>query len=179
MTTMTVESGIVRPPWIPSRAVLRRAFVLALVIGSALTAVNQFGAVAGGATFEALPMALVFLTPFVVIAISQMLGIRRAIRDAAQGRSGHVPREAFLVAVRSHGIPRRAVVVGILAGGVNTAISAVAGYLESGTLGPLPTALLAQAFTLPIIFGSLSQTLAYRRAVASISSRTPGTASRS
>ena len=38
--------------------------------------------------------------------------------------------------------------------------------IEGGDLGALPLPLLAQAFSLPILFGVLSQAIAYRRAIA-------------
>ncbi len=67
--------------------VIRRAGIVALVLGSVLTLANQSGAIFGGGTVQVLPLVLVYLTPFVVVTVSQVLGIRRALLDAGRGRA--------------------------------------------------------------------------------------------
>ena len=68
--------------------VLRRSAILALIIGSALTWINQFDALFGSDTIQILPLLLAYLTPFAVIAISQLAAIRRAWVDA---KKKHTP----------------------------------------------------------------------------------------
>ena len=150
----------------PLRPILLRAGVVALVIGSALTLINQSSALFGAARLEVLPLALVFLTPFVVVAISQILGFRQAGRDLADGTSSPPLNEPFLATVTRHGIPFRAVLLGLAAGGVNTSATLTAQLIAGGATGGPPVAVIAQAFALPILFGVLSQALSYRRALA-------------
>ena len=57
--------------------VVRRAGIVALILGSILTFANQPAAIFGKDAIQVLPLLLVYLTPFVVVAISQVLGIRR------------------------------------------------------------------------------------------------------
>jgi hypothetical protein len=160
-------------------AVLRRAALVAAVLGSILTIVNQPEAVFHGAEFQLLPLAQVFLTPFVVVAISQLLGARQAnidsdriwIGEAAPGTLAGPVTESFWSTVFSHGIPSRAVSLGFLCGGINTLAAMAAEILENGNLDDLPIRLLTQAFALPVAFGVLSQALAYRRTAKAFASR--------
>jgi hypothetical protein len=50
--------------------VVARAAVAALVIGGALTAINQPAAVFGDAAFQQFPLGAVFVTPFLVVCLS-------------------------------------------------------------------------------------------------------------
>lgn len=59
-------------------AMFLRAVVVAMVIGSDLTFINQAPTLFGPATLERPPLVLVYLTPFVVVTISQILGIQQA-----------------------------------------------------------------------------------------------------
>lgn len=147
--------------------ILRRALIVALVIGSVLTLVNQSAAVFGGEELEYLPLALVFMTPFVVVAISQILGVRRALLDARQNGSHRLGEETVLATALAHGIPLRAFVVGMLVGSINASIVITIAVLEGASTNSLPVALLAQAYSLPVLFGLLSQAIAYRRATQS------------
>ncbi len=140
--------------------VLIRAVVVAALIGSVLTLVNQADAMTGSDQIEWLPLVLVFITPFLVVSASQVFGIREARKSA--GRTGH-QRESFINTLLSHGIPGRALVLSLAVGSTNTAIVAASALLAGRGLDELPAALIVQAVTLPAIFGALSQTLAYRR----------------
>ena len=145
-------------PLLLRRTVLARAAIIALALGIALTVINQSPAIFGEADIRALPLVLVFLTPFVVVALSQGLGARQAVREGATARA-----EPFLVTLAGHGIPRRAALLGLAAGAANSSV-ALAASAATGDAGP-PAALLAQAFVLPTLFGALSQALAYGRLV--------------
>ena len=145
--------------------VFRRAALVALILGSVLTLTNQAGAVFGSESIQLLPLLLVYLTPFVVVTISQVLGARRAAADIRNARPLGPVVETIALTAFSHGIPTRAALLGFLVGGVNTAIVLSAALLEQGNLNALPVPLLGQTFTLPVLFGVLSQAIAYRRAI--------------
>lgn len=144
--------------------VIGRAGIAALVFGSVLTLANQSGAILGGGTVQVLPLILVYLTPFVVVTVSQTLGIRRALLDGRRGRAPDSSRNAFLGTAVSHGIPFRSLLLGLIVGSVNTSIVVSAALTEAGNLADLPTALIGQAFVFPMLFGLVSQALSYRRA---------------
>ena len=149
--------------------VIRRAGIVALILGSVLTLANQSAAIFGGASVQVLPIVLVYLTPFVVVTISQVLGIRRALSDAGRDRASVVPRDAFLATTISRGIPLRSFLLGLIVGTVNTSIVISAALMDGGNLADLPTALIGQAFVLPMLFGLVSQAISYRRAAAAFS----------
>lgn len=140
--------------------ILIRAAIVALVLGSVLNAINQAEAIFGTAKLDLVQFALLYVTPFVVVTISQILGIRQALRE---GRA--LPaEERFLTTIFAHGIPSRAILTGVLTGTANTAITVAITLTRSGGLADIPGPLLAQAFTLPVLFGLLSQAISYRRA---------------
>ena len=64
----------------------------------------------------------------------------------------------------SHGIPARALGIGLAIGSINAIIVLAGALLRSGELAALPVGLLGQAYALPLLFGVLSQALSYRRA---------------
>ncbi len=145
--------------------VFRRAALVALILGSVLTLTNQSGAIFGQENVQLLPFLLVYLTPFVVVTISQVLGARQAAADAGAGKACGPAVETIASTAFSHGIPARAALLGLLVGGLNTVMVLSAALLEQGNLYALPVPLLGQAFTLPVLFGALSQAIAYRRAI--------------
>ncbi len=151
--------------------VIRRAGIVALILGSVLTLANQFGAIFGAGSVQILPLILVYLTPFVVVTVSQVLGIRRALLDARRGRAAVSPRDTFLATALSRGIPLRSLLLGSIVGTVNTAIVISAALMDGGNLADLPTALIGQAFVLPMLFGLVSQAISYRRAALVIGRR--------
>ena len=151
--------------------VIGRAGVVALVLGSVLTLANQSSAILGEAAVQILPLVLVYLTPFVVVTVSQVLGIRRALLDAGRGRASVVPRDAFLATATSRGIPLRSLLLGLIVGTVNTSIVISATLVDGGNLADLPAAPIGQAFVLPMLFGLISQAISYRRAALAIGRR--------
>ena len=148
-----------------ARQVLLRAALVALVLGSLLTLVNQTDAIFGSSAIAWLPFALVYLTPFLVVTVSQVLGIRRARVELARP-AARFDAESFARTIASHGIPARALALGVLVAVVNTAIVATEVLLSGLGLQAVPVALILQALSLPILFGALSQALAYRRYLA-------------
>ena len=145
--------------------VLRRAGTVSLALGTVLALANQSGAIFGEVGLEFLPLALVYVTPFVVVTISQVLGIQRALRDVQRGDVPEAQGSAFLATVASHGIPYRALVLGLITGTVNTSIVITTTLLDTGALANLSFAPIVQAFVLPTLFGLLSQAISYRRVV--------------
>ena len=148
------------------KGLIRRAAVIALAIGSALAAINQTDAIAGAEPFDIAQLALGYLAPFVVVMVSQMLGIRAGFREAADGRAAAVRDESFLRTAVSHGIPVRAVSVAVAVGTVLTAIMAGLTIAGGGDPLQLPLDQVGQVYMLPLVFGLISQAGAYRRAMA-------------
>ncbi len=167
-TTNGHETGREPPPgmrWLPfvNRAVVLRSAIVAAVIGSVLTSINQPGWVVGSDPLQLLPFILVFVTPFVVVAISQVAAVRRAFTDAIR-HGGPASPEGFLGTTISHGIPARAVAIGLIIGSINAIIIVAGALMRSGDLAAVPVALLGQVYALPLLFGVLSQAISYRRA---------------
>ena len=168
MTTIlsadTDRSVLAPPGWISivKAPIFARALVVALILGSLLTAINQPAAVFGTAPLDILPFALVYFTPFAVVTLSQILGIRRALHDGGPLPTG----EGFFATMFAHGIPAKAMLTGLAMGTLNTSITVSAALAETGSLASVPVALLAQAYCLPMLFGLLSQAISYRREVA-------------
>ena len=151
--------------WLPfvNRAVFLRSAIVAVVIGSVLTLINQSGWVVGSDPLQILPFILVFVTPFVVVTISQVAGVRRAFIDAAR-RGAPASPEGFIATTISHGIPASAVAIGLIIGSINAIIILAGALLRSGDLAAVSVALLGQVYALPLLFGVLSQAISYRRA---------------
>ncbi len=167
-TTMGYETDREHPPrlqWLPfvNRAVLLRAAIIAVVIGSLLTLINQSGWVVGSDPLQLLPFILVFVTPFVVVAISQVAAVRRAFIDAVRHGAPASP-EGFIATTISHGIPARAVAIGLIIGSINAIMILAGAILRSGDLAAVSVAPLGQAYALPLLFGVFSQAISYRRA---------------
>lgn len=148
--------------------VVGRAVLAALVLGTLLTLANQPDAVFGAQRLAYLPLALVYLTPFLVVAISQLLGAAQAAAEWRDGTAPALGQESLMRIGVGHGIPRRAALLGLLMGGANTTIAAAELLAWNQSLGLLPLPLLAQAFSLPILFSLLSQAVSYRRAAVAL-----------
>ncbi len=151
--------------WLPfaTRATFLRAAIVAVIIGSILTLINQPGWVVGRDSLRLLPLILVFLTPFAVVTVSQVAGARRAYIDSVGHRAAASP-EGFVATIVSHGIPARAVAIGLALGSLNAIIVLADALLRSGDLAAVSVVPLGQAYALPLLFGALSQTISYRRA---------------
>ena len=143
--------------------IIRRSAIVAVVIGTILTLTNQTAAVLGRQPFQFLPLVLSFVTPFIVVAISQLLGIKKALSDMKQSDKSGTQTEGFIAAAFGHGIPLRALIVSLIIGSINSGIIISVTLMEAGNLANLPFALMAQAYILPALFGILSQAITYRR----------------
>jgi hypothetical protein len=98
-----------------------------------------------------------------VVSISQLLGARQAAVEIGGAGQRRPAAESFVATILSHGIPTRAVILAMLTGSVNAAIVATTAVLEREVLTALPMVPIVQAFSLPLVFGALSQAVAYRR----------------
>ncbi len=166
-TTRAYEINTKQPlelRWLPfaTRATFLRATIIAMIIGSVLTLVNQPGWVVGSDSLRLLPLAQVFLTPFAVVTVSQVVGARQAYADFIQHGVPASP-ESFMATLASHGIPARAVAIGLIFGSLNAITVIAAALLRSGDLAAVSVAPLGQAYVLPLLFGLLPQAISYRR----------------
>ena len=147
------------------KTVLKRASVLALIIGFLLTLGNQTEAVFGTGSFGKLQLILAFTTPFVVITLSQLGAIHQAAIDVIEG--GVLSKsETFITSISTHNIPARALIISMIVGGVSSLIILTNTVLLTGGLENTPWPQLVQSYVLPFVFGALSQTLTYRRSIA-------------
>ena len=147
-------------------AVLKRALILALVIGSMLTLVNQSTALFSDAIFERLPLVLAFMTPFLVITISQLVATHQAVSDTVRGQTT-ATNMPFVTTLFAHNIPLRALVIALFSGVATSLLVLGRIYFQTGAISNAPLPLLIQAYLLPFLFGALSQALTYRRYLAS------------
>ncbi len=166
-TTREYETNMEQPlelGWLPlvNRAIFLRATFVAVVIGSVLTLINQSGWVAGSEPLQLLPLIMVFLTPFAVVTSAQLVGVRQAHVDSV-GSGAPARPEGFIATTVSHGIPARAVAIGLVFGSLNAVIALADALFRSGDLTAVFVAPLGQAYALPLLFGVLSQAISYRR----------------
>ena len=88
MAITTTDANVTSPPAtlvggaLLNAPILIRAFGVALILGSILTAINQPKALFGASPVELLPFALVYITPFVVVTLSQILVFARRCATA-------------------------------------------------------------------------------------------------
>jgi hypothetical protein len=144
------------------RPIVLRSTIVAVILGSVLTLINQPGWVSGSEPLQLLPFILVFLTPFAVVMVAQVVGLRQAHIDSV-GQGMPASPEGFMVTITLHGIPARAVAIGAVFGSLNAILSVADEFSRFGNLSALEIAPLAQAYMLPLVFGLVSQALSYRR----------------
>lgn len=145
-----------------TRSIFVRATIAAVVIGCILTVVNQSGWVFGIDPLNLLQLILVFGLPFSVVTVSQIAGLRRAYTESVRQIAPAIP-ESIVVTAASHGIPTRAVAIGLAFGSLNASIVLVDVLLRSADIATMSTVSLAQAYVLPMLFSVLSQAFSYRR----------------
>lgn len=144
--------------------VIPRSFIVALIIGSVLNLINQFDALFAFSSLQILPLLLTYVTPFAVVLYSQRASLNRAWRDINHEQTPREINSLFSTFV-SHGIPAKALAIGLVAGSLNSAILIFASYFGTGDFNTLPSTQMVQFYFIPMIFGVLSQTLSYRRAI--------------
>nr|WP_233494764.1 hypothetical protein [Ruegeria sp. A3M17] len=121
---------------------------------------NQTDALLGENRLQVLPLATAYVMPFAVASISQVLGVRQASREICQRQLAKFPRDTFLRTALSHRIPARALLLALTIGAANTMIVVGAAMSEGGDISAVP---IGQGFILPMLFGLISQAVAYRR----------------
>jgi hypothetical protein len=84
--------------------VFKRSLILALIICGMLTLGNQSAAIFASGEFVKLQLILAFITPFVVITLSQLGAIHQADIERSKGRVFAKP-ERFITLVLTHNIP--------------------------------------------------------------------------
>jgi hypothetical protein len=161
--TKKVQSVELRWIRLINRHIVFRSTIIAVVLGSILTIINQPGWVTGSDPLQPLPFLLVFLTPFAVVMVAQVLGLRQAYMDST-GQEVLAWPEGFFTTIVSHGIPVRALVIGLVFGSVNAILSLADEVLRSGGFASVELVPLGQAYVLPLVFGLFSQAITYRRA---------------
>lgn len=168
MTTTTEyetnNEHLTEPGWLRlvNRTVFVRATIVAVILGSVLTFINQRGWVFGRDPLDVLQLVLVFLLPFGVVTTAQIAGIRRAHNDSAeQGTPDR--KDGFLSTAFSHGIPSRAVAIGLAFGSANAAFVLADVIVRASDFATISIVSLAQAYALPLVFALLSQAISYRR----------------
>lgn len=144
-------------------AMVRRAGAVALILGSALTLVNQTDAIIGEDRLQILPLVIAYVTPFVVATVSQVLGVRRAVLDLCQRRPVNFSQDTLLHTAISHGIPLRTLFLALIIGAANAVIIVGAAVSGGGEISAVPAAHIGQGFFLPMLFGLMSQAVSYRR----------------
>lgn len=144
--------------------VIPRSFIQALIIGSVLNLINQSDALFASRVLDILPLLLTYLTPFVVVMYSQRISINKAWLDINNQQTPDGVNSLFSTSI-SHGIPAKALTIGLIAGSINSALLLLDSYFGTGGLSALPITQMAQFYFIPIIFGVITQTIAYRRAI--------------
>jgi len=145
------------------KAVLIRSVILALIIGSVLTLANQNSAVFGASDFIKVQLILAYITPFIVITLSQVVAINQAEIDKTHNKALSIS-EQFKTMILRQNIIVRALLISLLVGIVNSAIVVTTTLAHSGVEN-IPWFLLFQSYVLPLFFGAFSQAQAYRRSI--------------
>ena len=140
----------------PAGRIVVRAIIGALIVGTGLNVLNQ--------SLSPLQSVMMFVTPFFTISIAQLLGIRAARRLHVPGS----PAPSMGQTLRKHALFCNAVLIGVVMAASNASLMVIAGAMETGQLVLLNPLILAQAFMLPVLFGAVSQALAYRRTAQSL-----------
>lgn len=147
----------------PFSVVVVRSAVFSVFLGSILTAVNQWEAITGSRDFDLLSLCLVYLSPFLVVTISQITAFKQASSDSYQNAAANIEAESVAMTMISHGIPKRAVKTGLMLGAFNSSLVLGTELLGTDHQISIPFLLLGQSFILPVIFGIFSQAVSYRR----------------
>jgi len=148
MTQKDAET-VLAPDWFKfvNRGAFTRSVIIAILIGGVLTVSTQYEWLAGSDSLRILPFTLAFVTPFVVVLVSQVVASRRAFFDLKEDvgeHSARIDQEHFLSTVISHGIPARALAIALAIGSGNALIVLLNSMLGSGDSTAVPVALLSQ-----------------------------------
>ncbi len=143
-----------------SHGIARRAIIIGVTVGVALTLFNRNYLPVHWPT-----LVVTFLTPMILVATSQAVGIRRAILDHRAGRPA--PR-SFGAAAIGHGIPARSLAIALTSGLALATILGALQVLSGNAHQPAGYGPAAQAMIIGFFVSTASQGIAMRRARARI-----------
>jgi hypothetical protein len=142
---------------------LKRSTILAFIIGSLLTLINQPLAVFGDQLFVKIQLILVFVLPFIVITLSQIFGKKQAEIYQMDNQFKFYP-EGLVTTILNHNIAIRAFIISLVAGSVASIVILFNAYLEV-LYKEVDLLFMIQPYVFSFVFGALSQALAYRRVI--------------
>jgi len=138
--------------------VLKRSVIIAAIIGSLLTLVNQPLSIFGNEPLVKFKLILVFVVPFIVISISQVFGKHQAEIDS-QFQFSH---EKLLKTMVSHNIPTRALVICLIVGSLASVVT-LSNFLLHDKNTNIDWTFMIQPYLFSLFFGAFSQAISYRR----------------
>jgi len=142
--------------------VLKRAFILSLVIGAILNVTNHYSFFLEGELPKIWPIVQMFLTPFLVITLSQLLAIQYWV-NTSHSMDKRIQKASFLMLLIGHKILLRSLILAVFICLINSALVSIVSLNNVGDLGQVKLLTLFQFFILPFLFGAISQTLTLRR----------------
>jgi len=141
--------------------ILKRSVIIAAIIGSVLTFVNQTSAILGDESLVKFKLILVFLLPFIVISISQVFGKYQAEIDKVDSQS-QFSHEKLLITMVSHNIPIRALVICLIVGSLASVVTFSNVLLHDKNTN-IDWYFIIQPYLFSLFFGAFSQALSYQR----------------
>jgi len=141
--------------------VLKRSVIIAAIIGSILTFVNQPLAIYGHESLVKLKLVLAFVLPFIVISISQVFGKHQAEIDQIESQF-KFSHENLLKTMVSHNIPARALVICLIVGSLASVVT-LSNFLLHDKNTNIDWYFMIQPYLFSLFFGAFSQAISYRR----------------
>jgi len=140
---------------------LKRSVIIAAIIGSVLTFVNQTSAILGNESLVKFKLILVFVLPFIVISISQVLGKYQAEIDKVDSQF-QFSHEKLLKTMVSHNIPVRALVICLIVGSLASVVT-LSNFLLHDKNTNIDWYFMSQPYLFSLFFGAFSQAISYQR----------------
>lgn len=156
--TRRADSALRVWPTYLSYSVLKRSLTLALIIGCLLTLTAQALALFGHKPLELLTLVLSFVTPFVVVTLSQLGAAEQVTTEGPTLRLFNTDA-GFVSTMLSHNVPARALLIALIVGSINSVIVLFHQDMQTGQVNSAVLPLIAQLYALPFLFGAVSQTL--------------------
>lgn len=141
--------------------VLKRSVIIAVLIGSILTLVNQPLAILGHESLVKFKLILAFVLPFIVISISQVFGKHQAEIDKVDSQS-QFSHEKLLKTMVSHNIPTRALVICLIVGSLASVVT-LSNFLLHDKNTNIDWNFMIQPYLFSLFFGAFSQAISYRK----------------
>jgi len=141
--------------------VLKRSIIIAAIIGSLLTLVNQPLAIFGHESPVKFKLILAFVLPFIVISISQVFGKHQAEIDKIDNQF-KFSHEKLIKTMVSHNIPARALVICLIVGSLASVVT-LSNFLLHDKNTNIDWTFIIQPYLFSLFFGTFSQAISYRR----------------